>query len=364
MPQQDVPMFPVPVDVLNPYITRVLRGMSADDAEAGIVAANLLDANLAGHDSHGIGMIPKYHASFKEGYLKAGQHASVAKDTGPVMVFDGHMGYGQVIGREVTEQAIARARENGFVLAALRGAHHIGRIGAWGEMCAEAGLVSVHYVNGYSNMIVAPFGGTDARYGTNPYCTAIPGIDGEPPIILDMATTRIAMGKVRVAYNAGKPVPGDSLIDSRGQPTTDPAVMFEEPTGALISFAQHKGYGLSMVCDMLGGGLTGGGTGLPHRNKSPRIVNNMFMMIMTPGLFDDADAVMADIQAFRQHVLASPPADGVDAVMMPGEPERKSRAQRRRDGVPVDLNTWNLIAGVAGEMGVDVPDVEPSAAAD
>ncbi|MGY8993412.1 MAG: malate/lactate/ureidoglycolate dehydrogenase [Rhodospirillales bacterium] len=355
MSYKPVPTLHVSVSEVTPYLADILRGMGSDDGEADIVARNLVDANLAGHDSHGIGMLPAYKRALDAGFLKANTRPTAVKDTGPIMVFNGNRGYGQAVGYEVTETAIKRAKKNGFVLAALRDAHHIGRIGAWGEMCAAAGLISIHYVNGYSGMKAAPFGGSDARYLTNPYCTAIPGLGDEPPFILDMATTEIAMGKVRIAYNSGKQVQEGALIDSDGRPTTNPAVMYEGKLGALQAFGQHKGYGLALVCDLLGGGLTGGGTHLPERNQPPGIHNNMFMIIMQPGLFDDADTVMADMHEFRNHVLASPPAPGVEAVMMPGDPERKSRAKRLLDGLPIDETTWNDIAIVARDVGVIVP---------
>ncbi|HZD26722.1 MAG TPA: malate/lactate/ureidoglycolate dehydrogenase, partial [Alphaproteobacteria bacterium] len=256
--------------------------------------------------------------------------------------------YGQVIAKTAMELGIAKAREQGVAVVGLRNSYHIGRVGAWGEMCAAAGFISIHYVNALSpNSLVAPFGGSDARFTTNPYCTAVPGTAGGPPIVLDMATSKIAMGKARVAFNKGVEVPPDSLIDHQGTPTNDPAVMFTEPKGALRSMGLHKGYGLAVICDILGGAFTGGGAFGPERVAPARIVNNMLTVIIDPNSFGARDAFEDEIDRFTAWVKASPPAPGVDAVMVPGDPERRAREERLANGVPVDERTFEELLATA-----------------
>ncbi len=163
-----------------------------------------------------------------------------------MLLLDGVSGFGQVMGHEAMEQAIARARRHGVALVGLRNSFHIGRIGHWGEQCAAAGLVSVHFVNVAGHQpIVAPYAGADARFGTNPFCVAVPGGDGgRPALLLDMATSRIALGKARVALNKGVPLPDGTLIDADGNETTDPSCMFGVGRrGALIAMGDHKGRG-------------------------------------------------------------------------------------------------------------------------
>lgn len=327
----------------------VAHGGSQDD-EAKTVAWRLVEANLAGHDSHGVGMLPAYVLGLREGQLKPGAGIKVERDHGPFLLVDGNQGYGQVIAAKAMELAIARAREMGVAVLGLKNSYHIGRVGAWGEMAAAAGFISIHYVNAHSpNSLVAPFGGSDSRFTTNPYVTALPATGGNPPIVLDMATSKVAMGKVRVAFNKGIDVPPESLIDSTGRPTNDPSVMFTEPKGALRSMGLHKGYGLAVICDILAGAVTGGGTFGPDKVAPGRIINNMLAVLIDPDAFGEKAAFEAEIDRFTDWVKASPPAPGVEEVMVPGDPERKAKAERLANGVPIDDRTWEELLET-GEM--------------
>ena len=242
-----------------------IAGGSSED-EAAIIADHLVEANLKGHDSHGVGMIPSYLRNLHGGKAAANQNGHVVSDSGAFIVYDGARGYGQVVAREATKLGIARAKENGVAVVALRNAHHIGRVGTYGEMCAGEGLVSISFVNITDQRpAVAPWRGGDARFGTNPVTIAIPGPSPDRPIIADMATSRIAMGKVRVARNKGDKIAAETLLGPDGQPTDDPNVMYKRPRGALLTFAEHKGYALAFICEMLAGAVTGSGTMRPER---------------------------------------------------------------------------------------------------
>ncbi|MBM3491257.1 MAG: malate/lactate/ureidoglycolate dehydrogenase [Alphaproteobacteria bacterium] len=349
----------VTAERLAELIKTMCRRSGSAEREAQLVADHLVAANLSGHDSHGVGMMPAYIAAVREDRLRPNTVATVALDSGPFLVVDGNGGYGQVVAHEAIERAIAKARVEGLCLMALRNAHHIGRIGHWGELCAAAGFISIHYVNAISHRaVVAPHGGADARFVTNPYCTAIPAMDGEPPVILDFATSLIAMGKVRVAHNKGEAVPEGALIDADGRPTRDPGVMFAEPRGALRSMGQQKGYGLALVCDILAGALSGGGTFLPERLARNTIINNMLAIVLDPARFGEIGAIGAEMAAFQHWVRASPPAPGVERVMLPGEPERRSRAERLARGVPVDARTWEELVATAAGIGIGRAEFE------
>ena len=194
--------YTIDVTRLNAAIRLVVRGFGSSDAEVDAVASNLIEANLTGHDSHGIGMIPRYVDAYQQRGLTPNQHVRVVLDAGTLLRLDGGAGFGQVIGREAMELGIARAQQHGSCIVALGNSHHLGRIGAWAEQAARAGLVSMHFVNVISRSIVAPYGGADARFGTNPFAAGVP-ITGSKPVILDFATSVLAQGKTRVAFNKG-----------------------------------------------------------------------------------------------------------------------------------------------------------------
>ena len=228
-------------------------------------------------------------ANISAGHLDVNANAAVVSDRGAVMLVDGAFGFGQVVGSQATELAIERARETGLVCMGVRNCHHLGRIGSYGEQCGRAGLISLHFVNVVGHgPLVSPFGGRERRMSTNPFCCVVPRTDG-PPIVLDMATSAIAQGKVRVAYMKGVEVPEGALIDEAGLATNDPKVMFEEPFGSLGPFGAHKGYGLAVMCELLGGGLAGEWTAQPGNARENTIVNNMLMMVLDPAAFGGLD---------------------------------------------------------------------------
>ncbi len=335
----------------------VERGGSGPD-EARLVAHNLVEANLTGHDSHGVGMLPRYVDNLRAGGLKANQQLRVVADHGSLLTLDGQLGYGQVMGQQAMALGIERARKHGVAVLGLANSHHIGRIGHWAEQCLEAGLVSIHFVNVISEPIVAPFGGSDGRFVTNPMCVGIP-LGEHEPIVLDFATSRIAMGKVRVAYNKGEQVAPGILIDEHGQPTTDPGVMFRDPHGALLPFGEHKGYGLAIACEILAGALAGGIT--LHQRPSPdSIINNMLSFIVDPDRLGTAARLTQETLAFAQWVKSSPPTAG-GCVMLPGDPERAWRRQRNAEGVPIDATTWDQLMAAGGKLGIGVAELRATA---
>src|SRR5215469_7186073 len=208
---------------LRTFTVDFLRAGGSTADEARIVADHLVNANLAGHDSHGIGMLPHYTRNLRAGTLVPNQTPRVVQENGAVAVWDGQMGYGQVIALDAMDWVIATAKREGVAVHGLRNTHHIGRVGTYGEKVVASGLVSMHFVNAVSGPPkVAPFRGREGRLSTNPVCIAVPGTGTTPPVVLDMATSRIALGKVRVAYNEGHEVVANALIDAEGKPTRDP----------------------------------------------------------------------------------------------------------------------------------------------
>jgi uncharacterized oxidoreductase len=341
---------------LRTYVAAILAAGGSAAREAELTAANLVLANLSGHDSHGVGMIPQYAGFLKGGGLLANQHARVTGDVGSMIMIDGCRGYGQVIGHEAMQLGIARAQRDGLALVALRNSHHIGRIGQWAEDCAAAGLVSIHFVNALLRPLVAPWAGSDARFTTNPFCVGVPRGDAKQPMspmILDFATSKVALGKVRVAMQNEKEVAPGTLIDGRGYPTTDPHVMFEQDVqgrlGAILPFGEHKGYGMALMCEILAGALTGGET-LHKIGDYSAIYNNMLSIIIDPARLAGA-RFGEQMEAFIAWVRQSPTAPGYDKVRISGEPELEMRA-RRGAGIPIDVNTWADLQQAARQLGM------------
>lgn len=350
----------IPLAGLHEAMCLVVRGFGSSEDEVQAVAGNLIEANLTGHDSHGIGMLPRYAEAFLEGGLQANARVRIITDAGALLRLDGQAGFGQVIGCEAMALGIERARSHGSCIVALGNAHHLGRIGAWAEQAASAGLVSLHFVNVIARGIVAPYGGADARFGTNPFCAGVP-LAGRPAVILDFATSMIAQGKTRVAHNKGEPVPPGCLIDDHGRPSTDPRYAVVPPFGALLTFGAHKGYGMALMCELLGGALAAGMTQRDDDASRRRVLNGMFSVLVDPAVVADRAAFEREALAFIEWVQASPPRAGFGPVQVAGDAERASRARRRAEGVPVDGITWQEILGAAAKLGVAPASVNAAA---
>jgi len=346
---------------LTQAMHRVVQGFGSSPQEVAAVAGNLIEANLTGHDSHGIGMLPRYADAYLEGSLQPGASVRTVMDGGALLRLDGQCGFGQVIGQQAMALGIDRAQQHGQCIVALGNSHHLGRIGAWAEQAAAAGLVSLHFVNVISRGIVAPHGGAQARYGTNPFCAGVP-VPGQAPVILDFATSVIAQGKTRVAHNMGKALPPDCVIDDQGKDSTDPRWTVVPPLGALLpmggALGAHKGFGLALVCELLGGALAAGMTQRDDNSSKRRVLNGMFSVLLDPARLGDEAGYHHEVLAFIDWVKSSPPRAGFDAVQVAGEPERATKAQRTAHGVPVDSTTWQEILDAAQKLGVDAGEVK------
>ncbi len=335
------------VDVLLPtadirrWVHDLWRAAGCAAEEAQLVAEHLVGANLAGHDSHGVGMVAPYVRSLKADELQLNQHISIVTDTDTLLVVDGNRGMGQSIAHQTMQLAIDRARRNGVAIVGLRNSHHIGRVGHWAEQAIAAGMASIHFTNAVSRPVVSPHGGGQGRFGTNPFTVGLPRRDG-PPILLDFATSAIAVGKVRVAYNRKSQAPAGALIDHEGKPTTDPAVMYEEPLGALLTAAGHKGYALAMICDLLGSALFGGVTPQPSRLRVPGIYNNMLAIVFDPARFGEAAHFEQETREFIAYVQSAKRTLTDAPIEVPGDAERRYRAERAR-ALPVDTGTLRTL---------------------
>ncbi len=342
---------------LRATVAGVLRAAGSSPEEASKVAGNLVLANLSGHDSHGVGMVPRYVDAVLEGGLVPNSAARTTLDAGAMLALDGCRGYGQVVGEQAMALAIERAKASGSCVMALANAHHLGRIGHFAEMAVAEGLVSIHFTNVLSRPVVAPWGGGDGRFGTNPFCAGIP-LKGRAPFVLDFATSRVAQGKMRVAHNEGRQVEPGYLMDEQGLPTTDPGVVVvPQPGGlfgALMPFGEHKGYGMAVACELLGGALTGGGTWHRPADTARAVVNGMFTIVVDPERLGTQASFEAEALAFVGWLKQSPAQDGTDGVQLAGEPERRARAEREREGIRIDDQTWAEIVEAGAKVGAAV----------
>ena len=324
---------------LREIAAEIISLAGSSDEEAWIVAGNLVDANLTGHDSHGVGMIPAYVNAIRHNGLKPNTPARLRDDRGPVLAFDGQRGYGQIVGRQAITKGIERARTCGICAVSLANSHHLGRIGAWAEQAAAAGLISIHFVNVCSKPRVVPWEGLWPRLGTNPFCVGIPRA-GQPPLITDFATSIIASGKARLAYLQGVLLEPGQALDHLGNPTTDPGTLVKPPLGALRPFGQHKGSGLSIVCALLGAALTGSPTERHARPDNTAIVNGMLSILLDPHAFGGLATFQTEVEEFLAWVRTSREDE---ALSLPGEPEHAQRARRSEQGIDIDTATWESL---------------------
>ncbi len=343
-------------------VAGIFAKAGSDATEAKAVADHLVEANLMGHDSHGVIRVAKYIDWLKQGMVVTNQHAKTLRDDGVLLMLDGQFGYGQVIGIDAMKAGIAKAKKHGVALVALRNTGHLGRIGAWAEMAAAEGLVSMHFVNtsGFG-MLVAPHGGSDRRLSANPIAAGVP-VKGAAPMILDMSTCIIAEGKIQVARNKKEKLPEGAVLDGKGKPTREPDEFYASPPGAILPIAGHKGSGLSLICEVMAGALTGGGSTHPDNPTAKRLVNNMLSILIDANNVAGASAFEADIARLKAWVKASPPISPGGEVLVPGEVERRMRAEREANGVPLDAATREQIVKAAVDVGLDKAEIEAALA--
>ncbi len=361
---------------LTDIVTRIIKGTGSSDAEAKQVAENLVLANLSGHDSHGVGMVPRYVDAVLEKGLFPNTSVRVNLDSGTLLGLDAQRGYGQIVGVEATRMGIERAKRHGSCIVALGHAHHLGRIGHFAEMAVAEGLVSIHFVNVLSRPVVAAWGGGDGRYGTNPCCIGVPigmpvghtgqgfaGYQADKPFVLDFATSRVAQGKMRVAYNKGEHVPDGYLIDEKGAPTNNPGVVVvsqnpdpqgEVQLGALMPFGEHKGFGMAVACELLGGALCGGGTWHRAADNKRAVYNSMLTILVSPEALGTQNIFAQEASSFIDWLKLSPAGMGSEGVLTAGDPERAYRAKRHVDGITVDSTTWGELVEAGKKVQVTV----------
>lgn len=346
----------------------IFSAAGCNDEEAKTIITRLSGANLRGHDSHGVIRIPRYVQWIDEGNQVPNQKIEVMLDQPSFAVIDGKFGFGQSIGEQTVDIGIAKAKEHGVAMTALRNAGHLGRIGDWAERAAAEGIVSIHMVNVRGSLLVAPFGGISRRTSTNPFCAGIP-MKGEEPIVLDFATSLVAEGKALVALKGGKALPPGALVDADGTITNDPRPLygevpegqFPDPSkgpGALRSFGDHKGSGMSFLMEMMAGALTGSGTAgrLDEEERRP-FCNGMFSIYIDLAALEGVPTYtgfpfVEEVKNYVAFVKSAEPAEEGGQVLVPGEKEKMTMVEREASGLPLAKEAWDDIVATASRLGM------------
>jgi uncharacterized oxidoreductase len=340
---------------LTQFADALFQAAGVPKDEAGRVARSLVDANLCGHDSHGVIRVVQYIDAIGDGRLKPGAPFQVIKETAGVLIVDGGWGLGQVQAHRLLERLVPRAQALGLAAGTLKHCGHIGRLGEYAEAAADRKMAFMASVNNHGlGRGVAPPGGTAARIGTNPLCLAVP-TQGEP-VVLDIGTSVVAEGKVRVAFNKGQQVPAGWLIDSEGQPTTDPGVLYKDPRGSILPLGgnqAYKGFGIGLLLDMFVGGFSGAPCSAPERPNLS--ANAVFFLMLDIAQFAGAEHFLRETTGLTQNVRACPKAAGTQDILLPGDPERRTKAERLKTGITLDDGTWGQLTTLAQRLKVSMP---------
>ena len=342
---------------LAPLVSAVFEKLGTPPDRARTITRHMLGANLAGHDSHGVILLSSYVERIQRGDVVPTASIDVLDDTPTSARIDGHWGLGQVVSEYAMELAIAKAKAHNVAALTVVQQAHVGRVADYPLMAARAGMIAWMYCDsGRTAKQVAPFGGREARLGTNPLSIAIPS-DLEAPVFLDMATSAAAGGKISVARNRGLALPPGWIVDRDGNPSTDPADLARG--GAMLPLGGregHKGYGLGFMVEVFAGILTGLGFGV---NPSGRHNDGSLMVVLNVAAFRPLDAFKREVGELARYVKATPPSPGVKEIFYPGELEWRTEQERRRDGIPIEDETWNALENTARSLGLG--DLVPGA---
>ena len=336
--------------VLTKYTGQIFRAYNVPDQTADVVSTSLVLSNLKGHDSHGVIRIIEYVDWLEKGLVNANATLEVIEEKNAILITDGHFGFGQLVGRQATEKAIYKCQQEGACILTLRRSGHLGRLGEFVEMAAKAGIVCFSLTNTHGGgILVAPHGGKERRLSANPLSAGAP--IGEDAMIMDISTCAIAEGKIKVARERNETIAENSIIDGNGLPTTSPQDFYADPPGALLPIAEHKGFALSMFAEVLAGAISGAGC---SQQGIIRVANGWFAIFIAPEAFCGQDFYQDQLQSLRTWVKSSKKRDGVDQILIPGEPEDKIFSDRSQNGIPIEDSTWQKISKIGLSQGLAI----------
>jgi len=332
-------------DELHATATKIFQGAGTDPEPTQILVDHIIDADLAGHSSHGVLRIPAYIRQIKSNKIQPNAKPSVVRETAVSALVDGAWAFGQISAHHGTRIAIAKAKEQGVAVVGIVQCNHIGRVGTYPTMAAMEGVAAIVTIGDAGGSAV-PFGGRKAVFGTNPFAFGFPAAD-HPDLLVDFATTTVAAGKIQVARAKHEQLPPGSIIDKDGNPATDPEQYRDG--GALLPFGGHKGYGLAVVSVLLSKVLAGASDFTPDGR-----LDGAFILAIDAGIFRDRSKAEAEAGALFDRIKEVPPAPGFDEVLIPGEPEVRAADARRKEGIPVADDTWAEIVEAGKSVGVTV----------
>jgi LDH2 family malate/lactate/ureidoglycolate dehydrogenase len=326
---------------LRSLASAVLAAAGTPPATVATVAESLVEADLRGHGSHGVRRLIPYVEWVRAGQIEPGALPEVARRHGAIAIVDGRHGFGQLAGRLAASEAAGLARRHGIAAVTIQRCSHIGRLGEYVEAPAHEGLAALAFCN--SDPTVAPFGGRERRLGTNPLAWAVPRGEQAPPVVMDWATSAVAEGKLAVALARGERVSERVLVDAAGEPSRDPADFYAG--GALLPFGAHKGSGLSVMIELVGGALSGAGVSTLEGHG---LGNGVVLIALDVAAFVPREDFEAQTAEFCAELARTAPATGFEEVLVPGEIELRTREQRLREGVPVPAATWSELQALKG----------------
>jgi len=336
---------------------RIFRAWGASEDAARIVAASLVDSDIAGVSGHGLLRVADYLGHAKAGWLRPEGKAVVVRETPTTAIVDGGYGFGQPAAHLGLETVIPKARAMGIAAASVLHCGHIGRLGEYAERAAESGVVALIAASSAGNGgLVVPYGGAERVFSTNPIAAGVPA-GRHPPFVMDFATSVVAAGKLELAPDKDKAIPEGWAVDADGNPARTPRQFLDG--GGLLPFGGHKGYALSLFVELLCSAMTG--AGVPTDPKKPRgpgfAGNSAFLIAIDVGRFTDARRFLDDVDALFGRLEAVKPAPGFERVVIPGAPEREARELNRNAGIAVEWAVWERIRAVAQERNVDLGSV-------
>ena len=342
--------------VLTRFSTELFLATNVSEHESRLVAESLVHSNLLGHDSHGVVQIPAYIERIRDGTVRPGTDLQILSESSSTMVADAVQGFGQVQMIAMIQRLVPKARNQGVACGTLKNCGHVGRLGEWVERTAQEGLAGFIATNDNGVLkCVAPPGGTAPTLSTNPLAIGVPTGDGV--LVVDVSTSVVALGKVKLAFISGEQCPTGWLLDSKGHPTTDPAVRFTEPRGTIQPLGGddygYKGFGLGLLLDMLVGGLTGGSCP-PAPDGTPG-TNNVLFVIWDPENFSGQPHFLAETDKLIDFVRNTPRKEGVEAIRLPGDRGKTTFDQRTAEGIPLNEEIWKSLVSSADSLGVKCP---------
>jgi uncharacterized oxidoreductase len=344
----------IDASTLTNFTAAIFERSNIPAEEARQVAESLVLANLKGHDSHGVIRIIEYVDWVRRGWIVAAAHLEVEREQPCILIVNGNFGFGQVVGREAITLGIEKAKRDGACILSLRCSGHLGRVGEFMELAAAAGLVSFGMTNTHgAGVLVAPHGGCERRLSANPVVGGAPRTEDDA-LVMDMSTCKVAEGKIKVARNKGESLAPGLFVNGLGEPSTSPEEYYADPPGAILPMSEHKGFALSLFCEVFAGALTGAGC---SKSGMERVANGFMAFLLDPAAFCGTEFYHTEIEALGRFVKSSKLMTGFDEILLPGEPESRERLHRVAAGIPIDETTWRKICEIATARDVAIPTV-------